>query len=58
MQKICCNNVDVPIGKMVYTGVLNDFGCYESDITVIRLDDNEYMFVAPTNQAVKDKSWC
>ena len=36
MQVLCANNVDVPVGKIVYTGMLNDRGGYETDCTVTR----------------------
>ncbi|MGH3424845.1 MAG: FAD-dependent oxidoreductase, partial [Nocardioidaceae bacterium] len=37
LQWICTNDVAVPAGRSVYTGLLNDRGTYESDLTVTRL---------------------
>ena len=37
LQWICAGDVAVPPGRAVYTGLLNERGTYESDITVTRL---------------------
>jgi glycine cleavage system T protein len=47
LQHICANDVDVPIGKVVYTQILNTRGGIEADITVTRLALNKYFIVAP-----------
>ena len=39
LQRLCANEMDVPVNKMVYTAMLNERGGFESDLTVIRLDD-------------------
>ncbi len=36
MQWLCTADVDVPVGRTVYTGMLNRRGTYESDVTVTR----------------------
>ena len=41
MQMLCANNVDVPVGKIVYTGMLNERGGYETDCTVTRTAPNK-----------------
>ena len=41
MQMLCANNVDVPVGKIVYTGMLNERGGYETDCTVTRTGPNK-----------------
>ena len=46
-QRICGNNVDVEIGKIVYTQMLNSKGGIESDLTVTRLKQNCFLFVVP-----------
>jgi 4-methylaminobutanoate oxidase (formaldehyde-forming) len=47
LQRICSADVDVPVGKVVYTCLLNDRAGIEMDLTVTRLDDG-YLVVAPT----------
>ena len=36
LQRLCANEIDIPVGKMVYTALLNERGGFESDLTVIR----------------------
>ena len=46
LQWLCTNDVAVEPGRTVYTGLLNERGTYESDITVTRLSAQEYLLVA------------
>ena len=43
MQKLCCNDMAVPPGKIVYTGMLNDSGGYVTDCTVTRLAQDRWI---------------
>lgn len=40
LQYLCSNDVDIPIGGVVHTGMQNERGGYENDCTVTRLDKN------------------
>jgi glycine cleavage system aminomethyltransferase T/glycine/D-amino acid oxidase-like deaminating enzyme len=42
---ICSNNIDVPVGKAVYTQWLNDRGGIEADLTVTRMASDKYLIV-------------
>lgn len=57
MQWICANEMDVPVGKIVYTGMLNERGGFEADVTVQRLAFDEYFLVAPTASTMRDFHW-
>ena len=57
LQKMCANDIDVPIGKIVYTQMLNDSGGVESDATVTRLADDVFCFITGAAQAVRDMAW-
>ena len=57
MQRVCCNNMAVEDGKVVYTGMLNDRGGIETDVTATRVSKNEYLVVAPCASAIKDMNW-
>ena len=35
LQRLCANEIDMPVGRMVYTAMLNERGGFESDLTVI-----------------------
>ena len=54
LQWLCTNDVDVPPGRTVYTGMLNSRGTYESDITVTRLSATEFLLVASAATTERD----
>jgi 4-methylaminobutanoate oxidase (formaldehyde-forming) len=45
LNRICANNVSVPVGRIVYTQWLNDRGTIEADLTVTRLAEDSYLLV-------------
>jgi len=57
LQWLCANDVAVPPGRIVYTGMLNDRGGYESDLTVTRLGDERYLVVTGAAQGTRDLDW-
>lgn len=57
LQRLCGNDVDVPVGKAVYTGMFNERGGFESDLTIIRLAAEEFYIVSGTAQVVRDFDW-
>ena len=57
MQRLCGNNVDVPIGRAVYTGMFNARGGFESDLTVIRVATDQYYIITGTSQTARDFNW-
>ena len=57
LQRLCGNDVDVPPGQIVYTGVFNERGTFESDLTLIRLAEEEFYIVTATGQAIRDHDW-
>jgi 4-methylaminobutanoate oxidase (formaldehyde-forming) len=54
LQSIVANDVAVPPGTTVYTGMLNERGTYESDFTLTRITDDQYLLVTGTAQATRD----
>jgi heterotetrameric sarcosine oxidase gamma subunit len=54
LQWLCTNDVSVPPGRTVYTGLLNSRGTYESDVTVTRLSATEFLLVASAAAAERD----
>jgi 4-methylaminobutanoate oxidase (formaldehyde-forming) len=57
LQWICGNNVDVPVGRTVYTGLFNQRGGFESDLTLVRRGEQEYYIITGTSQTVRDFHW-
>lgn len=54
LQSLVTNDVDVPPGTAVYTGMLNERGDYESDFTLTRLAADQYLLVTGTAQTTRD----
>lgn len=57
LNRICAAQVDVAPGRTVYTGLLNERGGYESDLTVLRLARDRFLLVTGSGQAVRDLDW-
>ena len=57
LNRICAAEIDVEVGRSVYTGMLNERGGYESDLTVMRLAADRFLLVTGSAQAVHDADW-
>jgi len=57
LNRICAADIDVEVGRSVYTGLLNERGGYESDLTVMRLGRDRFLVVTGSAQAVHDADW-
>ena len=57
LQRLAANNVAVPVGTTVYTGVLNERGTFESDLTIARLARDKFLIVTGSAQPVRDMDW-
>jgi 4-methylaminobutanoate oxidase (formaldehyde-forming) len=57
LQRLCANEIDVPVGRMVYTAMLNERGGCESDLTITRLAADTFFILTGTAQATRDADW-
>lgn len=57
LQRLCANDMDVPVGRSVYTAMLNARGGFESDLTAIRLAPDVFLLVTGSAQPVRDADW-
>ncbi|MEO7069512.1 MAG: FAD-dependent oxidoreductase [Nostocoides sp.] len=57
LQWICSADVGVPVGRAVYTAMLNRHGTYEADVTVTRLGAREFLVVSSAATTVRDIDW-
>src|SRR5205085_11946398 len=48
LQHLCTSDLDVPIGRAVYTMICNERGGIEMDPTVTRLAEDRFLVLAPT----------
>jgi 4-methylaminobutanoate oxidase (formaldehyde-forming) len=57
LQSLCDNDVDKPIGSIVYTQMLNPRGGIECDFTVTRLGVDRFRIITGTAFGEHDRSW-
>lgn len=57
LQKLCCNDVDVDVGRVVYTPMLNKGAGIEVECTVTRVSNDEYLLVSGAATRIKDLNW-
>ncbi|NUR30464.1 MAG: FAD-dependent oxidoreductase [Catenulispora sp.] len=54
LDHLCTADMAVPVGRAVYTGMLNERGGYESDFTATRVGADEYLIVTGSAQTTRD----
>jgi glycine cleavage system T protein len=57
LGRICANDVDVAVGRIVYTQWLNERGGIEADLTVTREAQDQYLIVTSCATQTRDFSW-
>ncbi|MDB4197247.1 FAD-dependent oxidoreductase [Ascidiaceihabitans sp.] len=57
MNYIGGGDYDVPVGKIVYTQLLNSKAGIEADVTVTRIEENCYLVVTPAATRLADQTW-
>ncbi len=57
LQRIAANDIAVPVGRTVYTALLNRRGTFESDVTIARLASDRFLVVTGSAQPVRDLDW-
>ncbi|MBI3226374.1 MAG: FAD-dependent oxidoreductase [Mycolicibacterium cosmeticum] len=55
LQWLCTADVGVDVGRTVYTGMLNQRGTYESDVTVTRTAADEFLIVSSAATTERDQ---
>ncbi|MEY4422362.1 MAG: hypothetical protein RL581_900 [Actinomycetota bacterium] len=57
VQKAALRQMDVAIGRVVYTPVLGPNGGFKSDLTIMRLGQNHFRVVTGGAHGMADKKW-
>lgn len=57
LNRICSAQMDVPVGRIVYTMMLNAAGGIEADLTVTRLSETAYLLVVPGATLTRNLAW-
>ncbi len=57
LQWLCTADVAVPVGRVVYTGLLNSRGGYEADVTITRTGLDEFLYITSSASVERDRDW-
>jgi glycine cleavage system aminomethyltransferase T/glycine/D-amino acid oxidase-like deaminating enzyme len=57
VQRLAVAEMDVPVGRVVYTSLLNEAGGIKADLTVMRLDPDRFRIVTGGASGQTDRKW-
>lgn len=57
LQWCCAADVDVAVGSVIYTGMLNRRGGFEADLTVTRVGTDDFLLLTSAGSPVRDTDW-
>jgi len=57
VQRVALAEMDVPVGRVVYTPILNVEGGFKSDLTIMRLGDRHFRVVTGGMDGPRDFKW-
>ncbi|MEO9174162.1 MAG: glycine cleavage T C-terminal barrel domain-containing protein, partial [Gaiellales bacterium] len=57
LNRVCASELDRPVGRIVYTTVLNEQGGVVCDLTVTRLAHDRYLLVTGGGSGPRDVAW-
>ena len=57
LQYMCVNNVDVAVGRSVYTPLLTQHGGFRGDLTIQRLGDDHFRIITGAFDGGRDNYW-
>src|SRR5437764_301572 len=57
LQGLCVAEMDVPVGRVVYTSLLNDAGGVKADLTIMRLGADAFRVVTGGGGGMSDRKW-
>jgi glycine cleavage system aminomethyltransferase T len=57
LQQLTVAQLDVPVGRVVYTSLLDERGGFKSDLTVMRLGTGQFRVVTGGATGMAEKKW-
>jgi glycine cleavage system aminomethyltransferase T/glycine/D-amino acid oxidase-like deaminating enzyme len=57
LQRVAVNQVDVPVGRIVYAQLLNEAGGIRADVTIMRLARDRFRIVTAGATGMGDRKW-
>jgi len=57
LERMAMARVDRPVGRLIYTPILDGGGGFRSDLTIVRLGDDEFRIVTGGADGARDNKW-
>jgi glycine cleavage system aminomethyltransferase T/glycine/D-amino acid oxidase-like deaminating enzyme len=57
LQRLCVANVDRPVGRLIYTPLLDVAGGFRSDLTIVRLGPDKFRVITGGADGARDRKW-
>ena len=57
VQRVAVRQMDVKLGRVVYTPILTPAGCFRADLTIMRLGDDHFRVVTGGAHGMADLKW-
>lgn len=57
LQRVCTNDMALPVGRVAYTLMLNERGGVETDVTVARYSEESYMVMSSISHTRRDRDY-
>lgn len=57
LQRMAVSQMDVAVGRVVYTSLLNEHGGIKADLTIMRLGAHHFRIVTGAIDGMRDKKW-
>ncbi len=57
LNRICANNIAVPVGRCVYTQWCNETGTIEADLTVTRMVEDQFLILSGDGTITAVQAW-
>jgi glycine cleavage system aminomethyltransferase T len=57
LQRLAVAQLDVPVGRVVYTSLLDERGGFKSDLTIMRLGHDHFRVVTGAHTGMNEKKW-
>jgi len=57
LQRLTVAQMDVPVGRVVYTSLLDEHGGFKSDLTIMRLGSQRFRVVTGGATGMSEKKW-
>jgi len=57
MQRVCTNDMALPVGRVAYTLMLNERGGIETDVTVARYAEHSFMVMSSISHTRRDRDY-